>query len=53
MRAMARMACVYNLCEEGVLTLWLSYGPRDLHLAPAAMGAIMATGSVGAVVGSL
>lgn len=53
MRAMAGMACTYNLCEAVVLGLVVVFAVRDLRLSPTELGGVMALGSVGALVGAL
>lgn len=47
----AESAC-FNLFERVILTLYLLYGVRDLHLSAGLLGAIVATGGIGALAGA-
>ncbi|MFB4283180.1 MULTISPECIES: MFS transporter [unclassified Nonomuraea] len=42
----------FNLFEQVILTLYLLYGVRELHLSTSLLGAVLAVGSVGALAGS-
>jgi MFS family permease len=52
LRPLAAQSAWFNLFEQYILTLYLLYGLRDLHLSAGLLGAIMAIGSVGALFGA-
>jgi MFS family permease len=52
-RALVAESAWFNLGEQVVLTLYLLYGVRELHLSPGLLGALLGIGSAGAVVGTL
>ncbi|MGR6919411.1 MFS transporter [[Actinomadura] parvosata] len=43
----------FNLFEQVILTLYLLYGVRELHLSTGLLGVILGVGSVGALAGSI
>jgi MFS family permease len=52
LRPVALNATAYNLSAQMILTLFVLYATRDLHLAPGWIGLIFAVGSLGGVAGS-
>jgi MFS family permease len=53
LRAVCGEAATYNLFEQVILALWVVYASRDLGLSPGVLGAILGTGAIGALIGSL
>jgi MFS family permease len=50
------LAVIGFCCNFSMITVWtmfLLYGTNELHLAPAALGAVFATASVGGLIGAL
>ncbi|MBA3822269.1 MAG: MFS transporter [Ktedonobacterales bacterium] len=52
LRALTAMSGIYNLAEQIILTLWLLYAHHH-GVAPVWMGAILAMGSCGALLGAV
>jgi MFS family permease len=52
-RAIGLMAATYNLIETGILALLVLYATNDVGFQPAALGLVLGTGAVGALVGSV
>lgn len=50
---MVTQAALFNLSERVVMTLYLLYGVRNLHLSAGALGVILAMGGFGALTGTL
>lgn len=53
LRALALSAATYNLFEQIITTVIILYVTRDLGLGPAVLTFILATSSIGGVIGSL
>lgn len=53
LRMLVTQVAVYNLFEQIVITLYLLFGIRDLKLGAGELGVILATASVGGLVGAL
>ncbi len=53
LRAVCGEAATYNLFEQVILALWVVYATYELRMAPALIGEVVATGAVGALVGSV
>ena len=52
LRPLVAQAAWFNLFERVVLTLYLLYGVRNLHLSASLLGAALAVGSVGSLAGT-
>lgn len=52
LRLLALEAAWFNLFEQAVVTVYLVYAVRGLHLSPVALGMSMGVGAIGAVFGS-
>jgi MFS family permease len=53
LRAIAGEAATFNLFEQAILTLFVLYATRELGMGAGVLGLTIATGGVGALVGSL
>jgi MFS family permease len=53
LRLLVIQAAVYNFFEQIVLTLYLLFGVRELHLGAGQLGVILTTASVGGLVGTI
>lgn len=53
LRPLVLQAGWFNLFEQALMTLYLLYGVRSLELSAGVLGLILATGSVGALAGSV
>jgi MFS family permease len=52
-RAIGAMAATYNLIETSILTLLIPFVIRELGFDPAALGLVLGTGAIGALVGAV
>ncbi|MGO8949987.1 MAG: MFS transporter [Ktedonobacterales bacterium] len=53
LRAFAGEAATYNLFWQIIATLFVLYAVRDLHMTPVLIGAVIAAGSAGGLLGAL
>ena len=53
LRLLAVQAAVFNLFEQIVLTLYLLFGVRELHLGAGELGIILTAASIGGLIGAL
>ncbi|MEO3803155.1 MFS transporter [Nonomuraea sp. B1E8] len=53
LRGLVAVSASFNFFEQAVLTLFLLYATRELHLNVGAIGLVMAAAGVGSVVGAL
>jgi MFS family permease len=53
LRPLVVQSAWFNVFEQVVMTFYLVYGVRTLHLSPGVLGAVLATGSLGALAGTL
>lgn len=53
LRSLVPVSACYNLFNEWILTVYLVYAVRQLHLSPVVLGLTLAGGTVGAFVGAL
>lgn len=49
---MALQSASFNLFHQAILTLYVLYGVRNLHLSPGLLGLVLATGSLGGLTGT-
>lgn len=53
LRPMVVQSALFNLFGQAVFTLFLLYGVRNLHLSSTVLGAVLATGSLGGLAGTV
>jgi MFS family permease len=52
-RAIGAMAATYNMIETAILTLLIPFVIRELRFDPGALGLVLGTGAIGALLGAL